>query len=1537
MFHTTLCSEGCAVAHHDVIIAIQSLAPRINSSQNATIFSPTRTTRGNNKEDFKKQVEILVSSGWKKNRDVPDDGKELQLPLLHLVSMFGKYEAVEWLLNEEDFDATLRTSTTNETALHLVARHLFKALSARESRLENMSATAKAANFEKVAVLLVRKEVSLFWAKGGLNRETALHILANQLIKATFLDVDLKEEDRGLVFYSKSITAMFKLLLAAKGLTTKDIVKALGIRNGEGSSSLHIIARAGIHGYKLLKYLAKSLGSTDVMKVMDSKHLTVLDIVNEFYPGHDKELHALSEGKRNTMALVSTTLAADDRTPPATAPRQIVYNKEAVELVDFLHTHSKEALKLCHEPVPLNCDSAQQDKRCAIHTKYFPGTCSQECFDTMAAVATIINTHTPLCPAECDLQHHLLTCAVFHPSVVFRTVLNASIPLTFKLCLQSCFNAGWKQDMDVPDPLESLRLPLLHLICMRGNFSAAEKLAQEMELRPVVSSGRNETPLHVAARYFPITYPDKIIADDTFKSVMNFLVKQDKGIIFKVNAQNESVLHVICHSIISAFKVLTRPSENSYHPSLQLKQKNCYMKGFKLVLDMLLDLQSEDKVCKGLICKLLAVRNDANNTFIDVLRKGSSNEIVGSLVLHVKEEFPFCFADGNFDVVITECPLSCPCNRKAVFTRNLGSQVKTSQLEGGNSSTGQEPVSSSQIPSPNVDHKATNQPQPAASTQTAPATNSQSCHVIQPPRASGQPVQVGRILPAQVTRNQPAQVTYNEPVQYSPTQPPQMQDVQAAASSRKPQAQVQSMQVLRQATASSSSQQTFPVAKPTHHIPVVIIKQEPGSEEHNAECCYTSSSHCGAYPSRQNAVIITSDTPDVSTAVQNPLTAQTAQGGAQQGNPPLCCSSPLKSSRQINQAVTNGTAALDSSLNVSTQTAAVPHRRGRGRPYQAVESSTGTAVSQTATKTLPQSEQQKITLKVKDKIVAESLDSLSDTDYKLDLFHTPFCDENCCISHHHLILTLLSTSNRMCANRRPDSFLALLENTKVNFLKCVKKNLTQGLCKDDDLHDDLDIFQYPLIHVAALLLKYTPVDMLNFLGFKLNSCSQKTGEFPLHATLRYCYEAGMKVYRSPGYFERLFPKVFESLSKDISLFKLLSQQDTYGDTPLHVAAKKIIERPGPTTTSTHVIVSPTPDSTQECHSCSSQTQPATRVSLGCNPQARITTLHQHRANFYTSCLVYIFSKLREVATKSDEVILSVVKPVLTVRNKEGETFLQIMCKEHHIAVNGIISLLANFPLPMFYNCIKQCVPRDCWPDIVKNQHLYEEQEIDSGHNQNEPVSSPLEVSMPPEKERGAQPSKPESPKPSSDVSLSETTVTVSPTAEVTIAEESISVPSPATPQHSSASAISPTLVSCIGNFDSVLTPLVANPVHTTLRPTTKRKIIEVLKEEYTERLALAVKGRCEVEEDISKHKSKTKELTESIAKKKAELEKLEKEVQEMQKEMWHKNQAIQALENSLEQFSKEEAELEKNLHVLQEADLEPPAKMRRIEESSCSE
>lgn len=200
----------------------------------------------------------------------------------------------------------------------------------------------------------------------------------------------------------------------------------------------------------------------------------------------------------------------------------------------------------------------------------------------------------------------------------------------------------------------------------------------------------------------------------------------------------------------------------------------------------------------------------------------------------------------------------------------------------------------------------------------------------------------------------------------------------------------------------------------------------------------------------------------------------------------------------------------------------------------------------------------------------------------------------------------------------------------------------------------------------------------------------------------------------------------------------------------------------------------------------------------------------------------------------------------------------------------------------------------------------------------------------------ARPSKPESPKSSSDVNLTQ----VSPTAASVkaVAHESNSTPSPATPLQQGTAAVSPSPVSYTSDLlDSMLTPVVANPGHATLRPTTKRKIIEALREDYTERLELAVKGRREVEEDILKHRSTTGELTEVMAKKREEMLTLERELQELQKVMWHKNQAIQALENSLEQFTKEEEELEKNLIVLQDADPEPLAKKSKTQESGCSD
>ena len=132
--------------------------------------------------------------------------------------------------------------------------------------------------------------------------------------------------------------------------------------------------------------------------------------------------------------------------------------------------------------------------RCAIHTELFPGLCSADCCETMDAVGTLVNTHTPLCPTGCDLRHHLLTSAVFSSSVMFRAYSDHCVPVTFKLCIQACLNAGWERDMIVPDPLSCLQYPLLHLICLSGNCIAATKVIEEMKFSYSVSHQSKETP-----------------------------------------------------------------------------------------------------------------------------------------------------------------------------------------------------------------------------------------------------------------------------------------------------------------------------------------------------------------------------------------------------------------------------------------------------------------------------------------------------------------------------------------------------------------------------------------------------------------------------------------------------------------------------------------------------------------------------------------------------------------------------------------------------------------------------------------------------------------------------------------------------------------------------------------------------------------------------------------------------------------------------------------------------------------------------------
>lgn len=352
-----------------------------------------------------------------------------------------------------------------------------------------------------------------------------------------------------------------------------------------------------------------------------------------------------------------------------------------MDLVQFLNRSSSNAMRLCRREPALGRGSARRSEGCAVHTKYFPGLCSPDCFHTMAACSDILGTHTPLCQTDCDLQHHLLTCAVFSPSVVFREDSANSIPLIFRLCLQTCFIAGWEKYMDVPDPLASLRYPLLHLVCMSGNLLAATKLIQEMKFKLSVPTRSKETPLHLVAQHFPVTHADSKVPN--FQQILHFLSGEDQGMLFKFDLKGDTVLHILAQCFNGmARKLQAKPSDAPLDKSALNKQKKCYYRAMKVCLHKLSDLQLSNKLCKKQICKLVHDRNCGDKTFLDILQGGPDSVMGMILETHAREMLPYCFDEERHDLVSSVCQSSCPCNGRAASPESQDCQAQACQREG---------------------------------------------------------------------------------------------------------------------------------------------------------------------------------------------------------------------------------------------------------------------------------------------------------------------------------------------------------------------------------------------------------------------------------------------------------------------------------------------------------------------------------------------------------------------------------------------------------------------------------------------------------------------------------------------------------------------------------------------------------------------------------------------------------------------------------------------------------------------------------------
>ena len=296
------------------------------------------------------------------------------------------------------------------------------------------------------------------------------------------------------------------------------------------------------------------------------------------------------------------------------------------------------------------------------------------------------------------------------------------------------------------------------------------------------------------------------------------------------------------------------------------------------------------------------------------------------------------------------------------------------------------------------------------------------------------------------------------------------------------------------------------------------------------------------------------------------------------------------------------------------------------------------------------------------------------------------------------MLTLCGTNNRLSpktktARSQFSELAKLMENTKLNFLKCLKFHLDLGWAKDSVVPDNAKMLRYPLFHLACIFLRYQSAELLILLGFEPKIRAPRTKDYPFHAVLRHLYHVGSKTYKSLFAFnnphlEKLLFKLFSLVSGGLPLYDFLSWQDSDGDTALHVAAEMLLESSEESFGVQEKSDVEIPDSTQESVTWR-------HVSV-CEQTKVAHKRHVPAVHSYSLCIEIILRLFHGSIVSNGEVDVDLAKPVLMAKNHAGQTFLEILCKKHHSSSACIRSVLSKFPLAMLIEAVKQAVPACCW-------------------------------------------------------------------------------------------------------------------------------------------------------------------------------------------------------------------------------------------------
>lgn len=98
--------------------------------------------------------------------------------------------------------------------------------------------------------------------------------------------------------------------------------------------------------------------------------------------------------------------------------------------------------------------------------------------------------------------------------------------------------------------------------------------------------------------------------------------------------------------------------------------------------------------------------------------------------------------------------------------------------------------------------------------------------------------------------------------------------------------------------------------------------------------------------------------------------------------------------------------------------------------------------------------------------------------------HTIFCEEDCNVSHHEVLVKLL-----LCKRNDPES----IDNLK----QCVQNMVAHGWDKNKEIPDEVQYFRFPLVHWAAVYGKLSVLKWLADDGFDV-AATNSAGETALH-------------------------------------------------------------------------------------------------------------------------------------------------------------------------------------------------------------------------------------------------------------------------------------------------------------------------------------------------------------------------------------------------------------------------------------------------------